>query len=118
MAAERCGRDVWEPRVRAYRNSGMTQKQWCAENDIKVRALAYWIKKLRNEETECDSPEWLRINAQDTSSIAAIDLCAYDSGSDYQPLEFRVQCNHISVYIPCQADDASILRMLRLLEAL
>ena len=118
MATERCGRDVWEPRVRAYRNSGMTQKQWCAENDIKVRALAYWIKKLRDEEMECDSPEWLRINAQDNSPIAALDICSYGTGSDRPPLEFRVQCGPLSVYIPFQADDSSILRIISLLEAI
>lgn len=118
MTTKRYGRDVWGSRVRAYLNSGMTRKQWCEENDINVRTLAYWIRKLRDEEKGCDTPQWLRINAQDGEPIPEIDICPYSTVSDHSSLEFRVQRDHLSVYIPLHADDSSILRILSILDAI
>jgi len=35
--------------VSDYRSSGKTAAVWCAENNMKVSTLRYWLNKFKNE---------------------------------------------------------------------
>jgi len=118
MATERCGRDVWESRVKDFQSSGMTQKEWCNANGIGVRALCYWISKLKNECSSSDAPEWLKIETKANDHIAAVSVSSAQCNAVANPLEFRIQLSRLSVFVPFQAEDGSILKLIRMLEGL
>lgn len=42
---------IWKLRIQEYQASGLTQLQWCDKEDIKVSALRYWLRKLREEDS-------------------------------------------------------------------
>ena len=113
MAIEISGRELWEPRVKEFQSSGQTQKDWSAAHGVKARTLGYWIKRLRDEENASDSPEWLKINTKSDSRIAAVSISSIEERKAY-PEEFRVDVGRFSLFIPLNSDDASILRLLRL----
>lgn len=39
----------WVPIIRECRNSGMTVKAWCTQNDIGEKQFYYWQRRVRKE---------------------------------------------------------------------
>ena len=39
----------WAECIKAFRNSGMTIRAWCEENNIGEKAFYYWQRKFRKE---------------------------------------------------------------------
>jgi hypothetical protein len=37
--------EVWTKRITAYQTSGQTMKAWCAEQELTVHQLKYWLYK-------------------------------------------------------------------------
>ncbi len=40
---------LWSERIREFRSSGQTCRDWCTEHQIPVSTMTYWIRKLKNE---------------------------------------------------------------------
>ena len=40
---------LWSERIREFRSSGQTCRDWCTEHQIPVSTMTYWICKLKNE---------------------------------------------------------------------
>jgi hypothetical protein len=36
----------WEERIKEQRLSGVSQKEWCRQNDLSIHTMQYWIKRL------------------------------------------------------------------------
>ena len=53
---------IWRERVTEYRASKKTQKQWCEENNLKLRTLRYWLEKTNKEEWKKEMPEWIDLD--------------------------------------------------------
>jgi hypothetical protein len=45
--------------VSQFRSSGMTQRQFCAEQGVAVSVLGYWLGKSRNQS---DGPGFIQVN--------------------------------------------------------
>jgi hypothetical protein len=43
---------MWEERIKEQRNSGLSQKEWCVQNNLSVNTMQSWIKKLSLQLTE------------------------------------------------------------------
>ena len=41
---------LWSQRIREFRSSGQTCKDWCGEHQLPVSTMTYWIRKLKREE--------------------------------------------------------------------
>ena len=41
---------LWSQRIREFRSSGQTCKDWCEEHQLPVSTMTYWIRKLKKEE--------------------------------------------------------------------
>ena len=50
---ERAG--LWSERIREFRSSGQTCKNWCTEHQIPVSTMTYWIRKLKKEENSSEA---------------------------------------------------------------
>ena len=42
-------------RIREFRSSGQTCKDWCEEHQLPVSTMTYWIRKLKREEATGDA---------------------------------------------------------------
>ncbi len=42
-------REIWINRVEDYKTSNLTQIAWAEQNQIKVSALRYWLRKLEDK---------------------------------------------------------------------
>ena len=42
-------------RIREFRSSGQTCKDWCEEHQLPVSTMTYWIRKLKREEAAGDA---------------------------------------------------------------
>lgn len=40
---------LWSERIRGFRFSGQTCKDWCTEHQIPVSTMTYWIRKQKKE---------------------------------------------------------------------
>ena len=41
----------WSERIREFRSSGQTCRNWCTEHQIPVSTMAYWLRRLKKEKT-------------------------------------------------------------------
>ena len=48
MARARAGRDEWEKRVRRWKESGLTAKEFAVETGINAGTLQFWRYKLKH----------------------------------------------------------------------
>jgi len=39
----------WQEHVAAWQASGLTQKRYCQEQDLRYSAFGYWVRKLRSQ---------------------------------------------------------------------
>lgn len=53
-------RKLWEARVKEFLASGQTRAHWCANHQLKIHQLQYWIKKFRS--TPCSTPSTSHAN--------------------------------------------------------
>ncbi len=53
----------WQAVIEQWKASGLTQKQFCAKEDIKVATLHYWIKKFRTDSSVSVEPAFLPIRS-------------------------------------------------------
>lgn len=52
----------WEPRVQAFRASGLSGPQWCAQSGFKLRQLHYWNRKLRPSDADASETTWVALS--------------------------------------------------------
>ena len=48
---------LWSERIREFRSSGQTCRDWCTEYQIPVSTMTYWIRKLKKAENTSLSEE-------------------------------------------------------------
>lgn len=55
-------RKVWEGRVAAFKASGKSTKDWCADHDLKINQLRYWLRKLKTiDDSTVKQPQWVSV---------------------------------------------------------
>ena len=55
-------RKEWEARVAAFRASGQSTTEWCANHDFKPSRLRYWLRKINPIDTPSVMPsQWMSV---------------------------------------------------------
>ena len=53
---------IWEARIAQFKASGQSATVWCANNNLKVNQLRYWLRKFKStEKTTTSSSQWLSL---------------------------------------------------------
>lgn len=66
-------RMLWMSRVSAYRESGMSARAWCQENNIPLTALRYWLRKTNNDQTVSkDTQEFVQFLSSSVESTSFV----------------------------------------------
>ena len=76
----------WEPRVRDYRQSGLSVANWCALNGLSVHKLRYWVIQVnkvsvsgesslaKTGDQNCDY-SWAAVKIVDNNRNSNIAIC-------------------------------------------
>ena len=62
---------LWSNRIRDFRESGLTRKEWCYQNQLPLSTLSYWIRKLnpgRSGSEEQQEPVFARLPSERCTS--------------------------------------------------
>jgi hypothetical protein len=65
----------WKSIIKQWKDSGLTQKQFCDEQEIKIATLHYWIKKFRTAESVREEPRFLPLNKAPAPCTIKLRLC-------------------------------------------
>ena len=44
-------RQYWEAKISRWKESGMSQAEYCRGHDLKIKTFSYWLRKFRKEKT-------------------------------------------------------------------
>lgn len=59
----------WETRIRDFKTSGLSVKDWCATHEVKPHQLRYWLQKEKANKESSTGTQWLPVEiAQETCS--------------------------------------------------
>ena len=58
----------WQSIIDQWRASGLTQRQFCSNNNVKLSSLSYWLKKLRQPESEQKSSGFIPVSVLSDSA--------------------------------------------------
>lgn len=64
----------WQAILDQWKASGLTQKQFCSEQNIKVATLHYWIKKFRSENSVPEEPNFLPVRCSPETDCVELRL--------------------------------------------
>ena len=78
----------WQQKILAHRASGLTVRQWCADNTVQESRYYYWLHVLRNEELAVRKPTgvFAELQLQGSGGEARdrmmTEICAVIRGQD------------------------------------
>lgn len=83
-------RKEWEQRIAAFRASGQTATQWCADHDVNLYQFRYWLRKFPSRRVETISPiQWLPVHVDDAPAqdmdAASITVCVGHAKIEIKP---------------------------------
>lgn len=70
-------RELWTKRIAAYKESGLSQIQWCKQNEVSISAFRSWLKKVKqviDNSTEQDTFVFASLDVPGNSSSKGIIL--------------------------------------------
>lgn len=61
--------ELWQQRIDQWKASGLSQKQFCKDNDLKFYTFQYWVRKLctSSDVASKSSAEFIPVNVQPQS---------------------------------------------------
>jgi hypothetical protein len=66
---------LWRERIAELEASGLTHKDWCAQNRIAPTTLRYWRRRLKGDKTACANPKgFLRAVSVPDITVPASDV--------------------------------------------
>lgn len=104
---------IWKLRMQEYRSSGLTQQKWCEEKGINLSGFRYWLRRLRDEETQT-APEWLKVcvNEQDSTAELVSERSVYSSQTP-APFNMRIHTADITIELPIDTPLEYVSNLLR-----
>lgn len=95
-------RQLWREHYDEFKESGLTQADYCRNNGLPVKALSYWVRKYRREEKVPSRQQW-----------SALTVSGAPENSYHQ--QMTVQMDKIQLRIPSGFDQETIACVIGLL---
>ena len=72
--------ELWKMRILDYQTSGLTMHQFCAQYQLNVHTMKYWIRKFRTNTQSAIEPhaQWLTIDLSESVSAPSLHLFVGD----------------------------------------
>ena len=101
---KRLGREGWQQHIDQWRDSGLTQTEYCAQHDINSRYFSTWKGKLMPKSPVNHAPKFIAVD------VAPDDKPSIDSGVTKVELS-----NGVSIHIPSGLPKAETQKLLGVL---
>lgn len=109
-------RRLWVCRLDDLEESGMTQEQWCKQNNIAYSTLRYWIGKLKKEaENENKTINWLKAEMTPGSAVAVVNP---PNVAIPMRASIGIRCGEFTVEVQDDCDPSRLFDVLRILKAI
>jgi hypothetical protein len=78
MTALECAqlKELWQERIADFHTSGLSSREWCAQQGVKMDRLHYWNRKLQPPDADASETVWVAletsINPQDRPDDALV----------------------------------------------
>jgi transposase-like protein len=95
-------RQLWRERYDEFKQSGLTQAEYCRQHGLPVRALSYWVRKYGNQQAP-SRQEWAALTVSDS----------LESSDNHQ---LTVQTDKFQLRIPAGFDQKTIACVIGLLK--
>ncbi len=100
------------------RPSGMSVKQWLAENDIKEKAYYYWLRKFRKEACKQMQLPEVATKAEVTFAEVTIPVSATSSATTSQKTPYGspaavIKCNGLTIELSNDISEGLLSRLLQ-----
>ncbi len=91
MTALECAqlKELWKERIEDFRASGLSGREWCAQQGVKVDRLHYWNRKLQATDADASAATWVTLDT------------ARGSDPDWNPTRRHVQISGADLQTPC-----------------
>ena len=64
----------WTEVIRSKQESGLTNREFCAQHGIAEKTYYYWLRKVRQAALECAPPELVRLEGDSPSTDRMIRI--------------------------------------------
>lgn len=81
----------WTQIIQQYKNSGLTNKAFCAQNEISEKTYYYWLKKMRTVLAEKEAPHIIRLEDMPTDELEDMIHILFRSANLILPADTNVQ---------------------------
>ncbi|WP_407306906.1 IS66 family insertion sequence element accessory protein TnpA [Desulfosporosinus sp. SB140] len=112
MARDLALEQRWRDRIKEYRQSGLSVKEWCLQNGLKNTSFHYWVKKFKIIE---------RQDARD-NTFAEVVLLPEGNNSTEETLsmksEFSLSFGDYSISIPDGFNPITLAELVKVLQTL
>lgn len=108
-------KQIWTLRVHEFQASGLTQQEWCSREGINCSTLRYWLRKLREESSQEQVPDWLQVCVSDGSSVPMLATAEkpkmqYDSAA---AANICIHTNGIMIDVPLNTPIEYVSQLIR-----
>ena len=77
-------KEQWQQRLQSWRESGLNQKQWCEQNNIRQPQFWYWKKKLE------EMPAALSHKSKNTPAFVPVALASTPTPREAEPTSLAI----------------------------
>ena len=113
--------EEWKEIITTARSSGLSDKDWCLENNVSINSFYYNVRRLRRN--ACEVPTTTAKPIPVTQAVVPLEIIDDTYGSDnVSASEFSltksisINCMGLSVSISNHASDAVITAVIRALK--
>lgn len=97
-------KEIWSEKIKQFKESGMTQTEWCTSNNESIHRLKYWLYRKKKIKSEDSSIEWMPVKVE-TAERAEINT-------------LKIKIGNAAVEVGSGVDHKLLLDVLRTLNAL
>lgn len=108
-------RQIWLLRISEYQQSGLTQDEWCSQNNISVSSLRYWLRRQRDEQNINATPEWLKVNVDNEHSVGQIVVSDPDT-TKISADEISISYDGVTVKLPYNSGITGMQQIINILK--
>ncbi len=115
--------ESWTLLIQAQAESGLTVKEWCAQNNLTIHAYNYWKHQLKEAYVDCCMPDIVQVPASAETSTAVSGgqssgvLCESRESRNSRNLcdtqAVRISTADVDISFSSAASDDMILRVLK-----
>ena len=102
---------IWEERIDKQLTSGLTQRQWCEENNLALSAFRYWKLRISKESRKTDHKE--QVQTADFAGVIIAPETASEKSLLDAPTVIEIRISDAIIMIPSDFSENHLMNIIR-----